>query len=149
MSEQHQREEFSDQSYMNPTQDRLKFQGRDAEIGRKEAERRLDSLPTLEQRSVELSKKLGLMQPMLLPKGSTSVSMCIPDSDFDVAVVVEPGHIFTQKPELWRQYQKALSEIEAGFKIEPRLVVERFQTRDRLPDLVSARNQEDVFTRTC
>lgn len=147
MNGQHQRAEFSNQSYMNPLPDRPKYQVRDAEVGRKEAELRLNSLPALEQKSAALSVELGFASPMLLPKGSASINMCTPDSDFDVAVVVQHGHIFTQKPELWREYQKALSEIEAGFRIEPRLVVENhLQTIDRLIDLVSVRNQGDIFT---
>ena len=132
---------------MSPRPDRQKYQGRNAEIGRQEADRRLNSLPTLERRSANFSEELGFQQPMLLPKGSAAVNMCTAKSDFDVAVVVQSGHVFTQKPKLWRQYQEALSKTNADYKIEPRLVVESpFQTRGRLFKLISARSENDLFT---
>lgn len=121
--------EFTNESYMNPYPNSIKYLGRDPEVGKAEAERRLKFMPKIEEKSVQVLKKIGINPVSLSPKGSTAVNMCLPTSDLDVAVVVPPLHKFTQQPELWRKYQEEIAKIEgADFKIEPRLVVEQGPT---------------------
>lgn len=140
-------EEFSDGSYMNPTGDRMKYKDRDPEVGKWEAERRLAILPDLEKASLSYCVKNSIEPPMLLPKGSTAVNMCDPGSDFDIAVIVQWGHIFTSEPQKWRDYQSMLEVVlETNFKVEPRLVVEqRMSTASRLFDLAGERIRDDTF----
>lgn len=117
--------EFTDESYMNPDPNNIKYKGRDKEIGAQEAARRMAVFPILIDQSKSLIEELGIEPTTLEAKGSVAVGMCTPSSDFDIAVIVEPSHQFTRQPELWRLYQKKLIEVDgADFKIEPRLVVE-------------------------
>ena len=141
-------EEFSNESYMNPTEDRMKYKDRDPEVGKREAERRLAILPDLEIASLSYCVKSSIEPPMLLPKGSTAINMCDPGSDFDIAVIVQSGHIFKSEPQKWRDYQSMLEvALETDFKVEPRLVVEqRMNTASRLFDLAGERTRNDTFT---
>jgi hypothetical protein len=119
-------DEFTIEKFMNPDPDRRKYFGRDPVVGQQEADRRLAVLPAIAQHSIVLETQLAIEPASLQPKGSAAVGMSSPGSDFDIAVVVQPGHIFTQRPDLWRQYQDHLAGIGGvDFKIEPTLVVEQ------------------------
>ena len=119
------RDEFSNQSYNNPSSDRLKYKDRDPEVGLQEAQRRLTILPELETASLEYCIQNSIEPPTLLPKGSVVVNMCTPESDFDIAVMVKPRHYFTSNPKDWRRYQSMLeTTCDVDYKVEPRLVVD-------------------------
>ena len=119
------REEFSDKSYNNPSDDRLKYKNRDPKVGQQEAERRLAILPELEAASLEYCIQNSIEPPALLPKGSIVVNMCTPESDFDIAVMVKPRHYFTSNLKDWIKYQSMLeTTCDVDYKVEPRLVVD-------------------------
>lgn len=126
------RREFTNESYMNPSPDNPRYFGRDPVIGKQEAQKRLMYLPQINEKSIRLLTELGVPIVALIPKGSTVVERCTRTSDFDIAVVVEPDHMFTKQPELWRKYQEGLAKTEVeglDFKIEHRLVVEENRFR--------------------
>lgn len=117
------REVFTNESYMNPRNDFLKYKDRAGSIGLAESKRRLNTLPLIEKKAKELAQELNVELPEILPKGSSVVNMATVDSDFDIAVIVESGHIFTKEPTLWRMFQGGMESLDFGFHIEPRLVV--------------------------
>lgn len=120
------RREFTDDSYMNPDPTNIKYMGRDPEIGKVEAEKRLGFMPDIESKSTKVLEEMGVSSVGLFPKGSSAVGMCVSTSDLDVTVVVPSQHIFTKQPELWRKYQEEIAKLEGvDFKVEPRLVVEK------------------------
>jgi predicted nucleotidyltransferase len=60
----------------------------------------------------------------LTAAGSAAVDQRLPSSDFDIAVVVPPLHLFSFEPARWREYQGRLAgSLQTDFEIHPGLVV--------------------------
>lgn len=64
----HLKRTFTDESYMNPDPTSIKYKGRNPEIGKTEAERRLKFMPEIEAKSAKVLGEMGYPPSTCPPK---------------------------------------------------------------------------------